>query len=79
VIEATFVFRKIILKKIPFKFSCIYLLLVKLIDKKYFSVNKKYFFIKKNLILFLEKYFSYILNGKYFLKIMKKLKYHIIC
>ena len=50
--------------KLFLKFLCVYLLLKKFI-------NRKYFFVKKNLVWFLEKYFSFIFDEKYFLKIIK--------
>ena len=46
---------------------CICLLLEKLVKRKYFSV-------KKNLVWFSEKCFSFILDGKHFLKVVKKLE-----
>jgi len=47
-IKNMIVFEKIILKKLFFKFFCVYLLLEKLINKNYFSINKKHFPVKKN-------------------------------
>ena len=46
---------------------CIYLLLEKLINEKYFSVKEKFGLV-------LEKYFSFILDGKHFLKVVKNLE-----
>jgi hypothetical protein len=37
-------------------------------------VNEKYFSVKKNLVLFLEKYFPFILDGKHFVEIIKNLE-----
>ena len=42
--------------------------------KTTFWLTKNIFQSKKNLTWFLEKYFSFILNEKYFLKIIKKLE-----
>jgi len=51
-----------------------------LINKKHFSVNKKHFPVKKNLDWFTEKYFSFILDGKHFLEIVKifKMSYYLL-
>jgi hypothetical protein len=50
-----------------FKFF-LYLFIIRKIDSYIFYQKKK------NLVLFLEKYFSFILDGKHFPEIMKNLK-----
>jgi hypothetical protein len=62
-----FVFWKVIFKKLFFKLSCVYLLLEKLI-------NEKYFLVKKNLAWFPGKCFPFILDGKHFLEVVKNLE-----
>jgi hypothetical protein len=49
------------------KHFCIYLLLKKLVNKKYFSVKEKFDLVS-------EKYFLFILDGKHFSKVVKQLK-----
>jgi len=41
-------------------------------------VNEKYFSVKKNLAWFSGKCFPFILDGKHFLKVVKKLEGHVI-
>jgi hypothetical protein len=64
-----FVLRKVVFRKIFFKFLYVYLLLEKLVNKKYFAMKEKFslIFIKKN---------SYIINKIHFLEVMKNLKKH---
>jgi len=62
-----FVFWKVIFEKLFFKLSCVYLLLEKLI-------NEKYFLVKKNLAWFPGKCFPFILDGKHFLEVVKNLE-----
>jgi hypothetical protein len=57
----------VILEKTFFNFFCVCLLLKKLINKKYFP-------IKKNLVLFSGNNFSFILGGKYFPEVVKNLE-----
>jgi len=57
----------LICDKLLFKLSCIYLLLEKLVNRKYFSIKKKF-------SLILKKCFPFILGRKYFPKVMKKLE-----
>jgi hypothetical protein len=49
------------------KLSCIYLLLKKLVNEKHFPVKKK-------LAWFLGKCFAFILGGKHFPEVVKKLE-----
>jgi len=66
-----FIFWKVILKKLFFKFFCIYLLLKILMNRKYFLVNRNNFQSKKNLVWFPEKYFFFwlcLFSGKWFLE-----------
>jgi hypothetical protein len=49
-------------------------MLKKLINKKYFSVNEKYFAVKKNLTWLSGKVFFFILDGKHFLKVVRNLE-----
>jgi hypothetical protein len=65
---------KVIFEKLFFKFFCICLLLEKLVNRKHFLVKKNIFWLKKNLAWFLGKCFPFILDGKHFLKIVKKLE-----
>jgi len=51
-------------QKLLFKLLCVYLPIEKLVNEKYFLVKKNWFDFRK--------VFFFILNGKYFLKIMKK-------
>jgi len=62
-----FVFWKLVFEKLFFNFFCVCLSLEKLVNEKYFSV-------KKNLAWFPGKYFSFILDGKHFLKVVKNLE-----
>jgi len=78
----------VIFKKLFLKVFYIYLLLIKLINKKkrflknYFYiclllkklVNEKYFSVKEKFRLIFRKVFSFYLGGKHFLEIVKKLK-----
>jgi len=67
-----FVSRKVIFEKI---LSCVYLPLEKLVNEKYFSVNGKYFSVKEKFSLVSKKVFSfYILGGKHFPEVVKKLE-----
>jgi hypothetical protein len=50
-----------------FKFSCVCLLLEKLINGKYFLIKEKFSLVSG-------KYFLFILGGKYFLEVVKNLK-----
>jgi hypothetical protein len=65
---------KVIFEKLFFKFFCICLLLEKLVNRKHFLVKENIFWLKKNLAWFLGKCFPFILDGKHFLKIVKKLE-----
>jgi len=74
--QALFVFWKINFEKLFFKFFYIYLSLEKLVNKKYFPVNRNTFRstentfqLKKNLVWFPEKYFPFwlcLFSGKWF-------------
>jgi hypothetical protein len=64
-----FISWKVVFDKLFFKFFYIYLSLEKLINKN-FSFSDQL----KILFWFPEKYFTFILDGKYFLEIMKDLK-----
>jgi len=57
----------VIFKKLFSKLLCICLLLEKLVNEKHFSIKEKF-------SLVFRKVFFFILDGKYFLKIIKKLK-----
>jgi len=53
---------------------CVYLLLKKLINGKYFLINEKYFLIKEKFGLVFRKVFFFILGGKHFSEFMKNLE-----
>jgi len=56
-------------------FLCVYLLLEKLVNRKYFPVNEKHFPVKKeNLVWFPGKCFPFILGGKHFPEVVKNLE-----
>jgi hypothetical protein len=65
--KISFVSCKVVFLKLFFKFSSIYLSLEEL-------VNEKYFLVKEIYDLIFKKYFFFILDRKYFLEIIKKLK-----
>ena len=59
-----FIFFKVIFKKLIFKFSCIFLLLEKLVNGKYFPVNEKHFPVKGKFGLIFRKVFSFYFKRK---------------
>jgi len=69
-----FGFWKVIFKKLFLKYFYVYLLLEKLVNKKYFLVNEKYFLVKNKFILVFRKVFFFILSGKHFLENVKNLE-----
>jgi hypothetical protein len=73
-LKAVFIFRKLVLEKLLFKFFCVYLLLKKLVNGKYFLVNEKYFPVKEKFGLIFRKVFSFYLGEKHFLEVVKILK-----
>jgi hypothetical protein len=62
--KGAFVLLKIIFKKLFFILLSIYLLLEKLINKKYFSINIKHFLIKEKFSLVFRKVFSFYFERK---------------
>ena len=62
--QVVLVFKKIVLEKSFRKKFYIYLLLEKLINKKYFLINEKYFPIKKKFCLVFRKVFSFYFERK---------------
>jgi len=61
---AVFVSRKLVFKKLFFKFLCVCLLLEKLINEKHFPVNEKYFPVKGKFSLIFRKVFSFYFGRK---------------
>jgi len=61
---AVFVSRKLVFKKLFFKFLCVCLLLEKLINEKHFPVNEKYFPVKGKFGLIFRKVFSFYFGRK---------------
>jgi hypothetical protein len=59
-----FVFRKVVFRKLFFKFSCVCLLLEKLVKGKHFPVNGKYFLVKGKFSLVFMKVFSFYIERK---------------
>jgi hypothetical protein len=59
-----FGFWKVIFKKLFLKYFYVYLLLEKLVNKKYFLVNEKYFLVKKKFILVFRKVFFFYFERK---------------
>ena len=64
-LEGVFVSRKMIFKKLFFKFLCINLLLKKLVNEKNFLINRKHFSVKEKFDL-VSRIFFFILNEKHF-------------
>ena len=56
------------------KFFCVYLLLEKLINKKYFQVNGKYFRVKEKIGFIFKKVFSFYFGRKIFSRSCKRFK-----
>ena len=69
-----FVFRKVVSGKPLSKLSCVCLRLEKLVNGKHFPVNRKQFPVKGKFDLVSRKMFHFILGGKHFPEIVKKLK-----
>jgi hypothetical protein len=63
-IKGMFVSWKVIFEKLFFKFSCICLLLEKLVNRKHFLVNKKHFPVKEKFGLVFRKMFSFYFGRK---------------
>jgi hypothetical protein len=62
-----FVFGKVISIKLFFKLFCVYLLLKKLINGKYFTVKEKFGLVSR-------KIFSFYFGQKHFQEVMKNLE-----
>jgi len=80
-LKTMFVFQKVVSGKPLSKLFCICLPLEKLVNEKhfpvngkYFSVNRKHFSIKWKFGLVFRKVFSFILGGKHFPEVVKKLE-----
>ena len=56
------------------KLSCVYLPLKKLVNTKHFPINRKHFLFKEKFSLVSRTYFPFILDGKYFPEVVKKLE-----
>jgi len=52
IIKASFIWWKVIFKKVFFKFSCVYLLLKRLVNEKYFSVKEKFNLVSRKVFFF---------------------------
>ena len=74
IFRSVFFLKKIVFEKLFFKFYCIYLLLEKLINIKYFSVNEKYFSVKEKFGLVFRKVFSFYFERKTFSESYKKFR-----
>jgi hypothetical protein len=59
-----FVFQKVVFKKLLSKLSYVYLLLGKLVNRKYFPVNEKHFPVKGKFGLVSRKAFSFYFGRK---------------
>jgi len=64
----------VISEKLFFKFYYVYLLLEKLINKKYFSVNEKYFPVKEKFSLVSRKVFFFYFERKTLFESCKKFR-----
>ena len=67
VFKAVFVSPKLLFRKLFFKFLCVYLLLKKLINRKYFLIKEKFGWIFR-------KVFFFFLDGKHFPEVVKNLE-----
>jgi uncharacterized protein YlzI (FlbEa/FlbD family) len=60
-----FVFWKVIFGKLFFKLSCVYLLLEKLVNEKYFSVKEKFGLVSRKVFFLLAVFvFRKVVSGK---------------
>jgi len=64
----------VVSEKSFFKLFCFYLLLEKLVNGKYFSVNGKHFPVKEKFGLVSRKVFFFYFGGKHFLEVVKNLE-----
>ena len=71
---AVFVFRKIVFKKSLSKLSCVCLSLEKLVNEKYFPVNKKHFHVKEKFDFISRKVLFFYFGWKHFLEVVKNLE-----
>ena len=69
-----FIFQKIIFRKSLFKFSCVCLSLEKLVNRKYFPVNRKHFLVKENFGLVSRKGFFFYFEQKTFFESCEKFR-----
>jgi len=67
-------FRENVFRKLFFKFFYIYLLLEKLVNRKYFPVNGKHFPVKEKFGLVSRKVFSFYFDRKHFTEVVKNLE-----